>query len=70
VGDGQRRSGQQHYGAVDPLAHHESVGRQTRAALEAASEVVRAHVDHRTGVRPRQILIEVRLDMLGHPPQF
>ena len=56
-------------GAGDPLLDHEAVGRQTRAVLEAAGEVVRAHVDHRTEVRQRQILIEVRLDMLGHPPQ-
>ena len=49
---------------------HEAVGRHTRAALEEACEVVRTHVDHGSEVRERQILIEVRLDMLGHPPQF
>jgi hypothetical protein len=40
-----------------------------RCPLEAAGEAVRVHVHHRTEVRQRQILIEVRLDMLGHPPQ-
>ena len=58
------------HGAVDPLAHHESVRRQTRAVLEATGKVIRAHGDHRTEVRQRQILIERRLDMLDHPPQF
>ena len=45
-------------------------GGSPRAVLEATGKVIRAHGDHRTEVRQRQILIERRLDMLDHPPQF
>src|SRR6185369_10612096 len=54
---------------VDPRADHESVGRQPRAVLEEPGEVVGAHADHSPEPREREVLIQVRLDVLGHPPQ-
>ena len=45
------------------------MGRQTRAVLEAAGEVVRAHVDHGPELREREVLIEVLPDVVGDPPE-
>src|SRR6185437_14901891 len=51
-----------------PGAHHVAVRRQPGAPLEQPREVERAHVDDRTELGEREVLIEVLADIVGDPP--
>src|ERR1700741_938971 len=66
--DGDLRRRQECAGAGDAPPHHEPVGRQTRAALEEAREMVGAHVHEGGQLAEPQLFVEVLLDVLGHPP--